>query len=133
MMVDAEGRLTPERKLDKQREVYFVRAIGLNLIKIGVANNAALRLRSLMSHSPVPLELLAIQPCTRSGATEVEHHRRFARQRRHGEWFEPSPDLMELIGMLAMAYPARIRRLREGMHKPVRHGPGRPTGTRTER
>ena len=77
--------------------VYFVAAYR-GLIKIGVAKDVASRLRTLQTGSGVALELLATVPG--SYALERHYHDRFAVDRRHGEWFARSPELMDEIARL---------------------------------
>lgn len=81
----------------KDREVYFIRAIIIGLIKIGTANFAAERFRVLKTASPDKLELLGVVLCRNYGSLEGELHMRFAEHRSHGEWYRPSSDLIEYI------------------------------------
>lgn len=79
-------------------QMYFI--AGAGLIKIGISTNVTSRLRAIRNSSPVPVELLAVI----RGNTffEGQAHRRFAHLRRHGEWFEDSPEIREFIqGRLA--------------------------------
>lgn len=80
---------------DWQQCVYFVQAADGGLIKIGIANDLRSRLKSLQAQCPVPLRCLAALPGYRE--LEIELHDRFSAHRRHGEWFEPAPELLELI------------------------------------
>lgn len=83
------------RPVDR-RSVYFISPVGGGLIKIGVAGDVAGRLESLQTGSPVLLEVRAV--ITDGGeALELSLHKRFAASRRHGEWFEPTPELLALI------------------------------------
>lgn len=93
------------REIMKRREVYFVRAQTLGLIKIGTANFAAERLAVLKTASPDALELLGVVFCDNYGSLEAELHSRFWASRSHGEWFRPTPDLIEYIA--ANAQPPR--------------------------
>ncbi len=75
--------------------VYFVRCAITGLVKIGVSNNIARRVKGLRSHSPVPLELVG---WTHGDiGTERALHKRFAKYRAHGEWFRPHRDVMTAI------------------------------------
>lgn len=78
--------------------VYFVEAAGLDLIKIGYANNLETRFASLRTGSPVELKMLGSMP----GGRDLERffHRIFAPQRARGEWFRRCP---ELDGYIAAA------------------------------
>lgn len=59
------------------------------LVKIGRARNIAQRMRELQTGCPYELKLLAV--LSRDPNDEAAFHRRFARDRRHGEWFILSP------------------------------------------
>ena len=81
---------------EADRGVYFVQAGAAGPIKIGVSADITARLKELQTASPYPLRLLA----TLDGATqktETQLHQHFASARRHGEWFEPVPELLALI------------------------------------
>ncbi|MBN1430422.1 MAG: GIY-YIG nuclease family protein [Anaerolineae bacterium] len=75
--------------------VYFIQSSTGGLIKIGTAINANRRLAEIQNMSPVPLRILAVIPgdCRK----EAELHKRFAHLRRHGEWFEPTIELLDFI------------------------------------
>lgn len=66
--------------------VYFIEAIGLNLIKIGVATSVSKRLSSLQSSSPAELLLRGVIKYGTSGLERLLH-KHFSDQRHHGEWF----------------------------------------------
>lgn len=76
-----------------QAWVYFMRRE--NLIKIGTTYN--LKQRAAVLNATV----LAKTPGSYS--EEARLHNRFASLRRHGEWFEPGSELMELINELRKA------------------------------
>ncbi len=77
--------------------VYFVQAVGVGggLIKIGKTDNLARRFETLQSHSPIKLQILT----TTGGGMrrEYELHEQFKASRSHGEWFEPTHELLALI------------------------------------
>ncbi|MDB5697933.1 MAG: nuclease family protein, partial [Alphaproteobacteria bacterium] len=77
--------------------IYFL--AGAGLIKIGVTTNLTSRIRSIRNSSPVPLELLAVIPG--NNFTEAGFHQRYASQRRHGEWFDDTPELRQEIERLS--------------------------------
>jgi Deoxyribodipyrimidine photolyase len=79
------------------QSVYFIQAGGEGgLIKIGLSNAPAKRMKSLQSQNDLPLELLGVLPnAERSG--EVGVHQMFADAREHGEWFRPVPELLEFL------------------------------------
>lgn len=77
----------------QQGWVYFIQAAGNGRVKVGYTGGpVAQRLRQLQVGSPVELRVLSTRPGTR--ATETALHRKLARWRSHGEWFEPSPEVM---------------------------------------
>ncbi len=88
--VSTDGRraITPEEYIEDQSDllVYFIRAES-SQIKIGISYDPVGRLHDLRGASPVPLKLLGTIP----GGIEQEIalHKRFAKQRLHGEWFAP--------------------------------------------
>lgn len=82
------------------KQIYFLRPIGQEgPIKIGCSINVKSRLSTVLLWSPVKLEIAAVT----NGGHEYERqlHARFARQRLHGEWFAPCPDLTNLIRSIA--------------------------------
>lgn len=82
------------------KQIYFLRPVGQDgPIKIGCSISPIRRLTAIQIWSPVKLEIAAVT----SGGHEYERqlHARFARQRLHGEWFAPCPDLTNLIRSIA--------------------------------
>ena len=73
--------------------VYFI--AGAGLIKIGVSTNVTSRLCSIRNASPVPVERLGTLPGGTLG--EAFLHASFTHLRRHGEWFEDTPELRQHI------------------------------------
>src|SRR4051794_40462184 len=75
--------------------IYFIQA-ETGLIKIGFTDgNPAKRLAQLQVGSPVSLKLLKTTPG--SAYDEAALHWRFREGRSHGEWFQPTPQLLEFI------------------------------------
>lgn len=74
-------------------KLYFLSGAGL--IKIGVTTDVDARWRSLRNSSPVALDFLGFCPGTQ--IDEREFHDRFKHIRRHGEWFDDTPELREAI------------------------------------
>ena len=72
---------------------YFLQAGENGPIKIGSSCNLLVRLRTLMTMSPLPLALLGVM----EGDYEEACHTRFDVFRLHGEWFEPSREVLEFI------------------------------------
>lgn len=75
--------------------VYFFQAIDGGAIKIGKADAPLRRLAATQAHSPVRLRMLGTLPGGKR--REYELHRRFKASRLHGEWFEPTPELLAEI------------------------------------
>ena len=82
------------------RSVYFIQPVDGGPIKIGIAAHVLGRLSGLQTGSPVELRVLGVIPGVRQ-SYEAELHERFAATRRHGEWFEPTPELMAFIAVHA--------------------------------
>lgn len=88
------------------RAVYFIQAVTGGLIKIGVARDPGQRLAEIQRMCPVPLRIVGSIP--RVGhAGEADLHKRFAASRRHGEWFEATPELCDYIRAYATSAGAR--------------------------
>jgi hypothetical protein len=79
------------------KQVYFIFAPRLGLIKIGVATSAPHRLKKLQCGTGERLCLLATVPGDHE--LEAELHRRFAGDRVRGEWFLPSGALLAEAGL----------------------------------
>ena len=80
---------------NRHSTIYFVEAVGLDLIKIGYAMDPWKRFHILLSAAPVPLKMLAMKP---GGPVEESRlHQQFAAQRSHGEWFRRCPEFDALI------------------------------------
>jgi Meiotically up-regulated gene 113 len=71
-------------------------------IKIGHTVNVADRLRTIQSHSPIPLKVLAV--VKGSEPRESAYHHQFAEHRLHGEWFSRHPDILAEIERLAQTH-----------------------------
>jgi hypothetical protein len=78
------------------RHVYFIEAEGLDMVKIGFANDARARLRDLQCASPVRLILKGVYRTDDAAALEAGYHERYAHLRQHGEWFRYDDDLRRL-------------------------------------
>lgn len=78
-------------------EVYFIRASS-GPIKIGVAKDPRVRLRTLQTSTHERLSLLATLVGTYE--TERDLHRKFAHLRLSGEWFAPSDELLAFVECL---------------------------------
>lgn len=76
-----------------KKHVYFIRAIGQELIKIGHSVDPYGRFTCLRTMSPSPLELIGVS----STGTESEWHRRWSHIRVNGEWFQETSELLAEI------------------------------------
>lgn len=92
----AEARLSSRRSSNGEVEafVYFIQS-ATGDIKIGMARDVAVRMKTLQTAHPVKLTLLA--SCLGGADQEREYHQRFAVHRLHGEWFSPAPEILDEI------------------------------------
>jgi hypothetical protein len=72
---------------------YFVQSGTDGPIKIGVTTDFGSRFRSLEMSSPIRLFILGVVP----GDIESMCHASLAQWRLHGEWFTPSPEVLEFV------------------------------------
>lgn len=76
--------------------IYFVRAVGIDMVKIGFTDgHPKMRMGDLQVGSPIRLESVGFI----EGTTDDEQaiHRTFAEHRSHGEWFHMSPPVLAFI------------------------------------
>jgi hypothetical protein len=77
-------------------DVYFIQAIIGGPIKIGVSITPKFRLEALQPSSPFKLRIIATIP--RGGyKLESKLHKKFKDNHLHGEWFEPSKEILNYI------------------------------------
>jgi len=84
--------------------VYFVQAVGANLVKIGWVRNSErfdYRFSRLESDCPYPVKLLHLQRAA-SRSDEWQAHKLFAAVRHHGEWFRIEGDLKRFLQLCAV-------------------------------
>lgn len=88
---------------DAWRFVYFVQSPSTGLIKIGTTGNVQQRLSSLCAETSENMVLLA----TLEGGFRLEKqlHGHFRDERRHGEWFEPGPELVAMVASIVAGKP----------------------------
>lgn len=79
------------------RCVYFVQALRLGLVKIGIARDVPSRMAALQTGSPDTLTLIGAISTNAPCSLEKTLHMRFAAHRRHGEWFEPAEELLAYL------------------------------------
>lgn len=79
--------------------VYIIRAGNRGAIKIGVARNVQRRVDLLQTGNAFKLNILAVIRCaSRKEAEMIEKgiHKRFAKQRIRGEWFQGNIDFKRI-------------------------------------
>jgi DNA-binding XRE family transcriptional regulator len=89
----------------RSKDLYFIQAAKVDLIKIGSSFNAVRRTEGFQVGSPVALRLIGV--IEGAGTSERELHRRFAAAHAHGEWFHATPELLAYVA--EHARPARSK------------------------
>lgn len=97
-MPEAKPRIS--RRLGKEMyehvsKIYFIEAVGLDLIKIGYTVDPVKRFMGMLTMSPVPLSLLGT--IWGGPQRELEIHALLEAHRTHGEWFRKVPEVMALV------------------------------------
>ena len=77
--------------------VYILHAEGTNRVKIGRSVATSQRFANLHTASPYPLQLLREIITADAVALERDLHRQYAKYRRHREWFEFPPDILQTL------------------------------------
>jgi hypothetical protein len=80
----------------RQSFVYFMRAPGWGIVKIGRSNSPFKRLRTVRHKSPHPVELVTMIT-EGPNITERRFHRALKHLRVNGEWFLADDDLLDLM------------------------------------
>src|SRR5689334_3921911 len=78
--------------------VYFIQSQKTGQIKIGYTKHLLKRFAFIQGHSADRLELLI--HINAGKEDERALHERFKASRAHGEWFEPTKDLLEAVAKL---------------------------------
>ena len=84
--------------------IYFLRPVGMvGPIKIGISADPVNRMRTFMTWSPFPLEVIT----TTAGDNKLERiiHNCFADAHSHCEWFHPVPRLLKAIEDIKAGMP----------------------------
>jgi hypothetical protein len=104
--------------------LYAVHHAPDGLVKLGTTTDLLIRLQSIQSSSPVPLVLRDV--CFADVGDEYRLHQRFADERRHGEWFDPSvlTALRSAGGLRATADGLVLVPASEAQRAVVRYGCG---------
>jgi len=92
------AHIEPEKTLLDLAEpgyVYFIQGVHGGPIKIGYSNNLKRRLSVLQTSYPDKLHIIAYIPATQ----KFEHklHKDLKRHRLYGEWFSPTPEVLQVI------------------------------------
>jgi len=82
------------------RQVYFIQAEALGLVKIGCGDDARKRLATLQVGSPDVLRLVGVFHADDAPAFEAHLHRTFGHLRVRGEWFRPDEQMTDLMAVL---------------------------------
>lgn len=91
--------------------IYFIACQATNRVKIGFTKgDPDVRLRALQTGAPGQLVLMAV--ISGSMERERELHEQFADCRLHGEWFDPSDELIEF--MMSIVFVAGSIAARDG-------------------
>lgn len=90
-----DGHSEYDHEAEYGKIVYFVQSRLGGPIKIGLTTQLNQRLKQLQNESPIPLDIVGAL----HGDEQVESaiHERFRKLQLHGEWFEPSKELVEFI------------------------------------
>lgn len=100
----SRNRIEPEF-----RYVYFIEAEGLDLVKIGLADDPRKRLAMLQVGSPVRLILRGVQCVDDAAGWEAEKHKRYRHLRTHGEWFSIDDELRREMEDLTFSQDDEVR------------------------
>lgn len=87
--------------MENEKCVYFIQAGAGGPIKIGLAADVAKRLAALQVGNPHKLSILGVIRCD-AADIEASLHRMYRAERLSGEWFNPTPDLLDVIKRLAV-------------------------------
>lgn len=87
---------TEPRTKPEFRQVYFIEAEGLGVVKIGSAGHVQSRMASLQTGCPVKLRVRGTFTTDDANTMESNLHRDFAHLRLHGEWFKLEGELIDL-------------------------------------
>ena len=93
--------IVPLNRFPKVGDVYFAKADGSPLVKIGFTSHLHARIRHLECASGRKLTVIHSMPGTHE--EEVRLHRRFKGARHDGERFAPVPELLNYIDSLQHA------------------------------
>jgi len=79
-------------------------------IKIGYSCDVASRTRDLAVGSPYPTVIIGKWATSRYDREEQRLHSQFAAHKLQGEWFQPAPEILDLINRKTQDYHAQIEK-----------------------
>jgi hypothetical protein len=82
--------------------IYFIEAVGMDLIKIGYTIDPVKRFMGMLTTSPAPLSLLG--SIWGGPRREAEIHAQLEPYRLHGEWFKKVPEVMAVVATAEQSY-----------------------------
>jgi len=98
--------------------MYLMRETDTGLIKVGVATSLFKRLKAIQTGNASPVELLAIvgaeSKAEAHGAERLWKHK-FRASHKRGEWYRPTPDLLEVALALEAYWKDRTPMLEAGV------------------
>lgn len=92
---DIKTERKPEKLPWDEGYIYLVRCGDFH--KIGLAKNTNKRLSGLKTSSPFEMKMLKAWRCKRPDLIERVMHKRFAKYRVRGEWFQLTEDVVQLL------------------------------------
>lgn len=87
-------------------KIYFIEAVGLDLIKIGYTIDPVKRFMGMLTMCPVPLSLLG--SIWGGPQRELVIHEQLAEHRTHGEWFKKVPEVMAVVATSETSYGTEL-------------------------
>lgn len=107
-----------QARADRERDgvVYFIEAMGMDLVKIGYTTRFDQRLANILSFSPVAIRVLG--ELQGGPQREQEIHNLFDATRNHGEWFRKSDALLTFIAENCRPSPFAIVAELAGRRRP---------------
>jgi hypothetical protein len=86
--------------------IYFIEAVGMDLIKIGYTIDPVKRFMTMLTVSPAPLSLLG--SIWGGPRREAEIHGKLEAHRLHGEWFKKVPEVMAYVEASEQSYGDKL-------------------------
>lgn len=77
--------------------IYFIEALGLNLVKVGYTESLEARVNTLATACPMPIRIVYYRQCGVDRELERYYHYKFEHLRHHNEWFRKEGLLHDVI------------------------------------